>query len=229
MQGQCMIKIIAAIFSTLVCTSWAGPSIVLVLTNTDGFLNDGKKIPTGFFLSEAAHPYAEFVKAGYEVKLASPKGGFAPVDPKSIDLKDPQNESFWKKHGKEGTNGRSGVPDTAALSDLKPADFAGIYFAGGHGTVWDFPNQQTIANFATKIYADGGVIGAVCHGPAALVGMKNPSGKPLVAGKKVAVFTNAEEAAVKLTKAVPFLLQIGVEKFFRSVECMPPHETLTIH
>lgn len=183
--------------------------IVLLLTNVDHMKGTSKG--TGFYLSEAAHPYAVFKKAGYEVVFASPKGGFAPVDQKSLDMEDQENSAFWKDFGMVG-EARVGIKGTNKLAELKPADFSGIYAAGGHGTCWDFPNNQEIADFISKIYADGGVVGAVCHGPMALVGVKGADGKPLVAGKKVAVFTNAEERAVKLDKVVPFLLQTELEK-----------------
>jgi len=50
------------------------------------------------------------------------------------------------------------------------------------------------------------VVGAVCHGPAALVNVKLSDGAYLVAGKNVGAFTDAEERAVQLDKVVPFLL-----------------------
>ncbi len=181
--------------------------IVLLLTNVDQMTNDA---PTGFYLSEASHPYAVFKKAGYEVVFASPKGGFAPADPKSLDIKDQINATFLSTQCVVGES--SGVANTKKLSDLDPKDFSGIYAAGGHGTCWDFPNNAEVAKFISAIYNQGGVVGAVCHGPMALVGVKGPDGKPLVAGKKVAVFTDAEEKAVKLEKVVPFLLQTELEK-----------------
>ena len=179
--------------------------IVLVLTNHGELGDTGKK--TGFYLSEAAHPYQVFRDAGYPVILASPKGGMAPVDPKSLDLKDEDNAMFWKKHGGEG-----GVSETKKLASLDAAEVAGVFFAGGHGTVWDLPNSEVVSTFITEVDRQKGMIGAVCHGPAAFVGAKGADGKALVAGKSVAVFTNSEEKAVKLTKVVPFLLQSEMEK-----------------
>jgi len=205
------------LFASLALTAHAAPkSIVLLLTNVDRFMsvddrNPGAVNATGFYLSEAAHPYHVFKEAGYEVVLASPKGGFAPVDPKSMELKDAQNKAFWDAHVGE-IEGRSGVKATKKLSDLNPKDYAGIYAAGGHGACWDFPNNAEVAKFMSALYANGGVVGAVCHGPMALVGVKGADGKPLVAGKKVAVFTDAEEKAVHLDKVVPFLLQSELEK-----------------
>jgi hypothetical protein len=56
------------------------------------------------------------------------------------------------------------------------------------------------------------VVAAVCHGPAALVGVTLSSGRPLVEGKSLAAFTDAEEAAAGLADVVPFLLQSRLEQ-----------------
>lgn len=178
--------------------------ILLVVTNHGELGKTGT--PTGFFLSEAAHPWEVFREAGYPVELASPKGGFAPVDPKSFDLKDPANREFWEKFGSE-EGGRKGLAKTLALSGLAPSKYAAIFFAGGHGAMWDFPHDAALQKLAASIYEQGGVVGAVCHGPAALVEIKLSDGTALVAGKMVAPFTNAEEEAVGLTNVVPFLLE----------------------
>jgi len=178
--------------------------ILLVVSNHGDLGNTGKL--TGFFLSEAAHPWEVFREAGYTVEIASPAGGFAPVDPKSYDLKDPANAAFWKEYGIEA-GGRRGIGKTVSLEKVDPAQYAAIFFAGGHGAMWDFPNNPAIQKVASAIYEQGGAVGAVCHGPAALVGIKLSDGKALVDGKKVAPFTNAEEAAVGLTSTVPFLLE----------------------
>lgn len=183
--------------------------VVLVLTNHGEMGDTGK--PTGFYLSEAAHPYAEITKAGYTVIIASPKGGFAPVDPKSLDMKDVENAAFWEKFGGE-KDGRKGIVKTVALAEIKSGEVAGVFYAGGHGTMWDLPDSVAVQSFTTEVYSKGGAVGAVCHGPAALVNVKDADGKPIVQGKKVAVFTNEEEEAVKLTDVVPFLLQDEMEK-----------------
>ena len=85
--------------------------------------------------------------------------------------------------------------------------YAAIFFAGGHGTMWDFPDDARLQRLTATIYEKGGVVGAVCHGPAALVNVKLSDGSYLVAGRTVAGFTNEEEEAVGLTKVVPFLLE----------------------
>lgn len=185
--------------------------ILLVLTNHAKLGETGKL--TGFFLSEAAHPWEVFLKAGHPVALASPLGGFAPLDPKSYDLKDPANAEFWKKYGSGDEQEKTlGVKETAALATVKTGDYAAVFFAGGHGTMWDFRGNKEIQRVTAAIYDGGGAVGAVCHGPAALIDVTLKDGSPLVKGKKVAAFTNAEEEAVELKKVVPYLLQTDLEK-----------------
>ncbi len=72
--------------------------------------------------------------------------------------------------------------------------------------MWDLPDSQAFASVASSIYERGGVVAAVCHGPAALVNVKLSNGQYLVADKQVSAFTNDEERAVKLDAVVPFLL-----------------------
>jgi putative intracellular protease/amidase len=92
-------------------------------------------------------------------------------------------------------------------SEIKAEEYVAIYYAGGHGAVWDLPDNQEIAGIASKIYENNGVVSAVCHGPAGLVNIKLSNGKFLIDGKKVSGFTNEEEKAVKLENVVPFLLE----------------------
>lgn len=180
----------------------ARPAVLLVLTN-HGVLGEagGSGEPTGFFLSEAAHPWHVFNDAGWIVVLASPNGGDAPIDPRSLENVDEQGEAFLKKFARDGV-----VPGTVRLTNMRASAFEAIFFAGGHGTMWDFPEGPGVRSAAEGVYNAGGVVAAVCHGPAALVNL-TAKGQPLVAGKRLTGFTNAEEDAVGLTDAMPFLLE----------------------
>lgn len=206
--------LLALLFLPLTAFAEKAP-ILLVLTN-HAELGDTGKI-TGFFLSEAAHPYEVFSENGNTVILASPAGGFAPIDPKSFDLKDSANADFWRDFG-NGNKDKPGVEKTISLSEIDPKKFGAIFFAGGHGSVWDFPDSESLQKVTAGIYENNGAVGAVCHGPAALVNVKLSDGSHLIAGKKTAVFTNSEEEAVKLTETVPFLLQTAFEKAGATVE-----------
>lgn len=184
-------------------------TILLVLTNHGTFGTAGK--PTGFYLSEAAHAWKVFRKAGYDVVLATPKGGFAPVDPASLDLSDPVNAAFWKIYGTQ-EEGRDGIAGTEPLAEVASATNAAIFFAGGHGTMWDFTSSQPVIKATSLIYENGGSVGAVCHGPAALLHVKLSNGEALVKGKQIAAFTDKEESSVEMDEAVPFLLEDELRK-----------------
>lgn len=174
--------------------------VLIVLTNHSQLGNTGK--PTGFYLSEASYPYAAFTQAGYEVDFVSPTGKAAPIDPKSKDTSDSKNLQFL-----QNKTVMAKIQDTLAPTEVKASDYKAIFFAGGHGVMWDLPDNKPLQQLTTSMYTQGAVVGAVCHGPAALVNVKLPDGKYLVAGKTVAAFTNAEEEAVGLTKVMPFLLE----------------------
>jgi putative intracellular protease/amidase len=150
---------------------------------------------TGFYVGEAAEPWEVFRAAGYDVDLVSVAGGQPPLDGR--DENDKTQNDFLAT---------AGVTDTPKAADVDPTGYDVLVFAGGHGAMWDFPDNPDLARIARSIYEGGGVVAAVCHGPAALVNLKLSDGANLVAGKRVAGFTNAEEAAVGLTDQVPFLL-----------------------
>lgn len=171
--------------------------VLMVLTSHAQLGDTGK--PTGFFLGEVTHPLEVFEKAGLTVELVSIQGGEPPVD--GLDLDDPVNARYWNDPAF-----RAKLSATKKLADVTPTDYAGVYFSGGHGTMWDFPDDDAVQKAARELYEAGAPVGAVCHGPAALVNVKLSDGSYLVAGKEVSAFTNDEEEKVGLTKVVPFLL-----------------------
>lgn len=154
--------------------------------------------PTGAYLPEIAHPYEVFTKAGFAVEISSVAGGAIPLD--GVKDADATSQTFLRAHG------TTLLAHSIAAADVVPARYDAIYFAGGHGAMWDLPEDPSFARVAAEIYERGGAVAAVCHGPAALVNLKLSSGAYLVAGKEVSAFTNEEERAVKLEAVVPFLL-----------------------
>ncbi len=156
--------------------------------------------PTGYYLGEVSHPWKELKNAGYEIDFVSPKGGLSPVDGKDLD--DPINKEFWENPIYQKKISNSLKPD-----EVNSNDYVAIFYAGGHGTMWDFPDSTLIGKKAAEIYESGGIVAAVCHGPSGLINLKLSNGKYLIEGKRVNGFTNEEEEAVKLTNIVPFLLE----------------------
>ncbi len=180
----------------------SAPRVLLVLTSHDDL---GGVRKTGYYVSEAAHPWQVFHDAGYRVDIASVRGGVPPQD--GFDDTDPVQAAFLND------------PDIAAqlaesktVADYNPADYDPVLYVGGHGTMWDFPDDAELARFSAAVYQSGGVVSAVCHGPSGLLNIVLPDGSYLVDGKNLTGFTNSEEAAVELTDVVPFLLQTTLEQ-----------------
>ena len=181
----------------------ANPPRVLIVLTSHAELGDTGRA-TGFHFSEMTHPFWVFHEAGYIIDFASPAGGAAPMT--AADRSDPQNARFL-----DNPRLVAAIENTQQLSTLDPARYDAIYFAGGHGTMWDFPDDPGVQRVTAAIYEQGGVVGAVCHGPAALVNVRLSDGSYLVANHHVSAFTNAEEEAVELGDTVPFLLADKLE------------------
>jgi hypothetical protein len=172
------------------------PRALLVLTSHDDL---GGVRETGYYVSEAAEPWQVFTAAGYTVDIASITGGVPPEDGR--DEANPTQQAFFAD-----PRVATQLHNTPSLADIDASKYDIVFFVGGHGTMWDFPTAPDINRVGREIYENSGVIAAVCHGPAALVNITLSNGTPLIAGKQVTSFTNAEEAAVGLTNTVPFLL-----------------------
>lgn len=157
-------------------------------------------IPTGFNLAEVTHPLEKLQQAGIRVEIASIQGGAAPLDGLE-DMKDPVVARYWAD-----AEFRHAIANTLRIDDVDPARYSAVMFAGGHGTMWDFPDSAGTQKLIREIDAAGGIVSAVCHGPAALVNARRADGSLLVAGKRVAAFTDGEEEEVQSTHVVPFLL-----------------------
>ncbi len=172
--------------------------ILFVVTSHDKKGSTGEY--TGYYLGEVSHPWEVLHKAGYEIDFVSPKGGMPPVD--GFDLTDPVNKEFW-----ENKKYKNKIDHSFRPSQINPDLYSAIFYAGGHGAMWDLADNTELAGIASKIYENGGIVAGVCHGPAGLVNIKLGNGKYLVDGKKINAFTNEEESEVKLTNVVPFLLE----------------------
>jgi len=90
------------------------------------------------------------------------------------------------------------------LADMKGTDFDAVFFVGGFGTMWDFPDNADVQRVIREVFETKGVVSAVCHGPVALANVKLSDGSYLVAGKEVAGFSNEEEDAVQRRSIVPY-------------------------
>ncbi|KAI9041936.1 type 1 glutamine amidotransferase domain-containing protein [Aspergillus affinis] len=182
------------------------PKFVFVLSSQSTLPSRGT--PTGWYLPEFVHPYNK-LSPMFDIVVASPAGGEAPLDPYSIEAtrEDLECVAFLKE--------KSHVwKDTVKLKSLlgKASEFAGIFYVGGHGPMFDLANDETSHAVVREFYECGKVVSAVCHGPAALVNVKLSDGNYLVTGQKVTGLSDAEEEIMQFTSDMPFLLETELRK-----------------
>lgn len=176
--------------------------ILFVVTSHDQLGNTGKK--TGLWIEEFAAPYFYFIAQGAEITIASPKGGQAPIDPKSNDPEF-QTEATRRYFADAATQEK--LSHTVLLSKVNQKDYDAVYYPGGHGPMWDLSADKNSARLIESFIKNQKPVVLVCHAPAALKNVKAANGEPFIKGKKVSAFTNSEETAVQLEKVVPFLLE----------------------
>ncbi|KAI1412048.1 class I glutamine amidotransferase-like protein [Hypoxylon sp. FL1857] len=178
------------------------PKVLVILSSHD-FIESANK-PTGWYLPEFAHPYTVLAAKGVSFETASPKGGVAPLDQRSI--KNFQNDaaasSFYATQSALWEN-------TAPISAYRgrAAEFAALFYPGGYAPMFDIATDADSIALIGEFATAGKVVAAVCHGPAALVNVVLPGGRHLLDGKEVTAYSNAEEQAVGMTAHMPFSLE----------------------
>lgn len=189
-------------------------SALLILTSHRQLGDTGRG--TGFYFDEMAAPYWALVDHGWDVTIASVAGGQAHADPKTLveaDKRPPMVGRFM-----DNQQAMDKLSRTAKASEVDPTNYECVFLPGGHGAMWDF-DDLTIGQIITEAWANGAVIGAVCHGPAGLLQATAENGEPLVRGKKVNSFTDAETRQIELVGVEPFLLETRLRELGGLFEC----------
>jgi putative intracellular protease/amidase len=78
--------------------------------------------------------------------------------------------------------------------------------------MWDLVTDSNSIALIEAFHQQGKPMALVCHAPCALLNIKLANGDPMIKGRNVTGFSDTEEAAVKLTKVVPFLLEDELKK-----------------
>ncbi len=197
--------------------------ILMVLTSHAELGDSGHK--TGFWVEEFAAPYYAFIDAGIVVTLATPLGGAAPVDPAS-ELADFQTAATKRYYADAVVQQK--IATTEQLAQVNMSEFAGVFYPGGHGPLWDLAENPVSIALLESFLEAGKPVAAVCHATAALLNVKLASGELAVKGKAISGFTNSEEAAVELTEVVPFLLENELIKRGANFQKGPDWQDFTI-
>ncbi|KIC61352.1 dimethylallyltransferase [Chryseobacterium taiwanense] len=176
--------------------------VLFVTTSFDQVQTNGKK--TGLWIEEFATPYYALSLEGVEITVATPNGGNTPIDPKSTQ---PEYVTASVKKFYSDPVAQKKLAQTMALKDVKAEDYDAVFYPGGHGPMWDLPDNPYSIALITSFYQNGKPIALVCHGPAALKNVTDKKGVSLVKGRKISAYTNTEESTGQTLDMVPFSLE----------------------
>lgn len=176
------------------------PEKVLIVVSGEG--RDGGKMRPGYEFDEFSQAWLIFRDNGLRVEVASPQGGaveadrFNPAEPFNARvLADPEATKM--------------LAATRGTRELRAEDYAAVYVVGGKGAMFDLPKDLALRTLLADVYERGGIVAAVCHGPAALADVRLSDGSLLVAGRSLTGFSNEEEAffGKQWVKEFPYLLE----------------------
>jgi putative intracellular protease/amidase len=186
-------------------TAAQAQKILIVLTSHSQLGDSGNS--TGYWLSEVTHFYDVLQQAGYSMDIASPQGGKSPMDPTSYKPTETINARWLAD-----PDFANKMEHTTPVADVQVTDYKIIYFPGGHGPMWDLSQDAAVATITRQIYETGGIVAAVCHGPAALLPIKLSDGSSLLSHHTVSGLRNVEERLSGKIRWVPFLLEDKLRK-----------------
>ncbi len=176
--------------------------VLMVLTSHEDMGVSGKK--TGNWFDEVATPYYRFKEAGFDLTVASPKGGAAPIDPFSYD------DLFMTENTHrflEDPAAQRALSNTLRFKDIDVNDYDGVFFPGGYGQLWDLASDSKVIRSIENWIQKNTPVAMVCHAPAILRDAKKPDGEPLVKGMDVTGFTDAEDEELDLARHLLFSLE----------------------
>ncbi len=181
--------------------------ILIVVTSISMY--ESGKLETGLWLSELTHMYHLAKEQGYDITIASPKGGNTPIDPESLKsmVLDKMTKEYWAD-----SSFRELLKHTKSLTEVEAQNFDVVYLAGGHGTMYDFPNDTTLQNIIRKQYESGKIVAAVCHRVGGLLNVKLSNGEYLIKDKTITGFNWFEETLARRKKEVPFNLEKSLKE-----------------
>ena len=167
--------------------------VAIVISNPSTSATTGW--PVGFWWAELTHPYFAFTEAGYQVEVFSPEGGACEADAMS----DPEDGSQWQAEDvisrgyKHDPEFMKLIENTKRVEDLDVDRFDAILVAGGQGPMFTFEGAKQLQSKFAEFFEAGKLSCAMCHGTAILRYTRLSNGEPLVKGRTVTGFANAEE------------------------------------
>ncbi|GAA1967362.1 type 1 glutamine amidotransferase domain-containing protein [Catenulispora subtropica] len=175
----------------------ARPRVLFIVSRAHQLtMKDGSLHTTGYWAEELLVPYHAFTDAGYDVEFATPVGLAPQPDPRSLSA-----------HQDADLQSILDLQNPLVLDDVEVDGYEAVFVPGGHAPMEDLATDKVSGDMIAAALAAGKPVGAVCHGPAALLAARRPDGTPVVAGYRLTGFTDEEEEQGGLAGNMRYLLQ----------------------
>lgn len=180
--------------------------LLLIVTNVDKYASG---LPTGLWLSELTHIYHKAKENKWNITIASPKGGHVPIDPENLKpfVLDKLSKDYY-----EDPLFMEELNHSKNLNEVINESFDAVYLAGGHATMYDFPDDENIKNIISKQFEKGKMVAAICHGVGGLLNVRLTNGEYMIKGKSMTGFDWFEESIARRKGEVPFNLEAAIKE-----------------
>lgn len=173
---------------------------VLIFVTNHATLGDTDEA-NGTYAPELTHALDVFLNADVHYELVSINGGRAPlygtdIDDDAVNTRILANDEFQRR-----------INNTLEASKINIDDYDAVFYPGGFGLLSDLATNETVAELSARLYENGGLLAAVCHGPAGLLPITLSNGEKLLANTVVTGFTREEEVDYGTIDKIPFLLE----------------------
>lgn len=194
---------------------------VLIPVTNHATLGDTEQA-NGTYAPELTHVLDKLKNAGVDYDIASINGGKAPIYGTDIEGDDVNNailadESFQNR-----------INNTLPVREVNIDNYDSVFYPGGFGLLSDLAENTEFAQLSAKHYENGGIIAAVCHGPAALLPITLSNDEPLLAKISVTGFTREEEIDFGTIEHIPFLLEEALARKASRYSKVQPWGSLVI-
>ena len=157
-----------------------GEVLVLLSSETELPLQDGKTFPSGYYLNEFGIPADALMRAGYQLTIVTPKGNQPKPDLRSVDplYFGGSNDEMHRIQGIVGELTAPGkIKTLAEVMKAGLARYAAVFIPGGHAPLIDLSNNPEVGAMLKYFHTQGKPTAAICHGPITLLAaQENPRG-----------------------------------------------------
>lgn len=199
------------VFSMTSFAATKGEVLVLLSSETELPLQNGKTFPSGYYLNEFGVPADALIRAGYHLTIVTPKGNQPLPDKRSIDTvyfggnvqEMDRIQNVVNKLTKPGNIKSLNSVMTEGLDHYKA-----IFIPGGHAPLIDLSNNPEVGVLLRHFHEKRKPTAAICHGPITLLAAQdspkdyengliskeyNKAGNWIYDGYKMTIFSDEEE------------------------------------